>query len=932
MQFRHHTSISFIHSCLLALAFGTTLPAAEVKPGDAPAPVAPVSADDIKAAKPAILPDAIATQLAGTNAAAPTKMKTVLVTGSMIPTSEAVPIVPVITITADDIKRQGASSLSEVIKRLPQNSGSLDNKFQNGFAPGSSGASLRGMGAKYTLVLLNGHRVAPYGYGQNISDAFADLNTLPLDAIERIEELPEGASAIYGSDAIAGVINIILKKDYNGVELNSRWGNTFKNDMFEQSYSITAGWHDKKKDTSVLFNLDYSHNDSLDLKDRAFSASANQDARGGFDWTSDLGPSPGYFFSLDGEGSHIYPPSGGTYDWQVRMLPNGSITNGIDGNWFDFNPYLKAVPESERYGVYTFVQHKINDNIDVSLDFSYRRSWTRTFSAPTPITGDGAPNLYGNPNGLAFIVPASNPYNVLGTDVSFRNRLTEFGPRIDEITASSLRIIPGVNFHLANEWEAAMDFAFMPNTTKTVGQNYINADLLQAALNSTDPATAINLFAPATNYAPGLANNPALIESLKFNPWRKGETELMMGGGTAGGPLFQLPGGKLRISVGADGRHESFLDESDPITASERQVASGGTSGKGERTGAAAYAELLIPVFGEDNALPGLRNLEFSVAGRMDHYSDFGTAITPKVAFKYSPHEDLVFRGSYGQGFRAPSLQELYLGSSISYDYAVDPDIDSPYYGAGPRQYRIYRSGNPSLRPETSENWSAGLVYEPKFIPGLQLSGTWGQIDLKDAISDLGNWYILHNMPWLVERNPLSGAINTITNGWVNVANRTVRYLDLGAKYTKPTGWGEFTFSADFSWLYYYKDVNLPSEENPSGISQLAGSYDSPEWRGNGSLFWNYRHLTAGATVNWVGSFTQQYGPDYGLPASQVDDWVTVDLQFGYEFPKNLTVTIGIKNLGDTPPPFVDAESEGYSYVSHEPYGRQWYVQVNKKF
>ncbi|MCX6895692.1 MAG: TonB-dependent receptor [Verrucomicrobia bacterium] len=852
-------------------------------------------------------------------------MKTVLVTGSMIPTSDSVPIVPVIAITAEDIKRQGASTLSEVIKRLPQNSGSLDNKFQNGFAPGSSGASLRGMGAKYTLVLLNGHRVAPYGYGQNISDAFADLNSLPLDAIESIEELPEGASAIYGSDAIAGVINIKLKKEYDGAELSSRWGNTFKNDMFEQSYSVTAGLHNKKNTVSVLVNLDYEHTDSLDQKDRAFSATANQSARGGFDWTSDLGPSPGYFFSPDG--GLIFSSSGDIYDPQVRMLPDGSFVNGTGGNYFDFNPSLKLSPEFERYGAYIYTQWKINENVEASLDFSYRRTWTRTFAAPTPITGDDPPNLYGNPYGQGFIVPASNPYNVLGTDVSFRNRLTEFGPRIDDITSTSLRIIPGINFHLANEWEAAMDFAFMPNTTKTVGQNYIDADRLQAALNSTDPATAINLFAPATNYAPGQANNPALIQSLKFSPWRKGETELMMGSGSAGGPLFDLPGGKLRISVGADGRHETYSDESDPITTSERQVGSGGTTGQGQRSGAAAYAELLIPVFGADNALPGIRSLEFSLAGRMDHYSDFGTAVTPKFAFKYSPHEDLVFRGSYGQGFRAPSLQELYLGSSVSYDFVVDPDTNSVYYGL-PRQYRIQRSGNPSLEAETSQNWSASLVYTPKFVPGLELHGSWGQIELEKAIDSFPNSYILDYAPDMVARNPYTGEITTITNTWSNLGKRIVKYVDMGASYTKPTSWGEFTFKTDFSWLYSTEDQVTSS----SRLVQLAGSYDSPEWRGYGSLFWNYRHFGAGATVNWVGAFDQQYGPDYGLPSSQVADWVTVDLQFNYEFPKDLTLTLGVKNVGDVDPPFADAETEGYSLVSHEPYGRQWYVQVTKKF
>ena len=919
-------------SLLIALIFCATLvprnvlaqatPVPDTTTNSNPPEVAPVEPQT----KPVILPEAAATKVVPATNGTPKQMKTVVVTGSLIPTADAVPIVPVITITAEDIAKQGAATLSEVVKRLPQNRGSLDDKFQAGFAPGSSEASLRGLGAKYTLVLLNGHRTAAYGFGQGISDAFTDLNSLPASAIERIEVLPEGASAMYGSDAIAGVINIILKKDFQGVELMSRFGDTFRRDLFNQTYSITAGFHDKKNESSVMVNVDYFHQDALRLKDRGISGSADHTAVGGDTFLSNLGPVPGYFFAPDGA-SIVISPTMGIVDTPFSINTNGTSSAGTGGNAFDYNPYLNISPEVERYGTYIMAQHKINDNIDLSLELSYRVSWAKEVSAPTPITGDQPPNLYGNPLGQSFIVPAQNPYNIFGTDLSFRYRLLEAGSRIDEVTTKTFFILPTINIHMANDWEAQANFQFNPLVTESKSRNYLNADAVQAALYSTNPATALNVFAPATNYdaAAGLANNPALIESLKASPRRKGESSLVSAQAGANGTLFQLPGGKLRLGVGVEGHHEAFEDSSDSLTIAEKIVSSGYSSGKGHRDSFAVYSEISIPVFGADNALPGLRALDFNISARFDNYSDFGDTINPKFAFKYSPHEDLVFRGSYGTGFRAPSLRELYLGRSISYVAFRDPDTNAPAYNQfNSVEYRILTGGNPTLQPETSENWSASLEYDPSYIPGLTLKGMWSKIHFKNAISSFDPEFIARNYPDQVMRNPITHEITTVTNTWANFGNTEVQSVDMSANYELPTSWGDFTFESSFSWLYSYKIDE----------SELAGTYNNPEWTGYGSIFWKYKRFGAGYTVNWTESFDQQigYDPTYGFPRQKVDDWITMDLQVSYEFPNDFHLTFGVRNFLDEPAPFSASESEGYSFSYHDPVGRSWYLQATKKF
>jgi outer membrane receptor for ferrienterochelin and colicin len=858
----------------------------------------------------------------------PKKLKTVVVTGSMIQTAEATPIAPVITITADDIAKQGAATLSEVIKRLPQNRGSLDDKFQNGFAPGSSEVSLRGLGAKYTLVLLNGHRVAPYGYGQGISDAFTDLNSLPAAAIDRIEVLPEGASATYGSDAIAGVVNIILKKDYTGTELTSRIGNTFKSDMLEQSYSITSGFQNKKKDTSVLVSVDYYHRDALSMSERAITASADHTDRGGSSFLSELGPNPGYFYGVNGETVGVYPDLS-TFDLPANITSTGAVGGGATNNAYDYNRDLNIMPEARRYGVMIVAEHKFSDTFDVDLETDYRNSWTREVAAPTPITGDQPPNLYGYPLGQSFIVSANNPYNIFSNDLSFRYRLLEAGPRIDEVTTEAFRLVPSINFHLANEWEAKASFIFNPLTTKSKGYNYLNADAVQAALNSTNPATALNIFAPATNYAPGLANNPALIQSLKTNPRRTGESGLAMGEASANGPLFQLPGGKLRMAVGTDYRHESFSDSSDPLSTAERVVSQGISSGAGHRDVAAGFGELIIPVFGEDNEKFGLRALEFDVAARFDSYTDFGNTVNPKYAFKYSPHKDFVIRGSYGTGFRAPSLRELYLGTSTSYQQLLDSATNAPSYNQNNYvEYRVITGGNPTLKAETSENWNLGVVYEPSFVPGLKLEASWSKISFVNAIAQSDPQQLIDYpdiFPGAVVRNPVTHEIQSITNTWANFGSTEVQVIDIDAKYVLPTSWGEFTFSTAFSREYSYK---LDGQE-------FAGSYNTPVWSGNGSIFWNYRHLTMGVTVNWNDSFYQTQKFDSSgnpRPLKTIEDWITTDLQVSYEFPHDFSCTFGVRNVMDENPPFSDSETEGYNGAYHDAVGRNWYLEVTKKF
>lgn len=864
----------------------------------------------------------------------PIEMEKMVVTGSLLPTVDAIGPSPVVMLTREKIEETGLTTVSDVLRRLPQQNGpSFDEKFQNSFAPGSAGVSLRGLGQQNTLVLLNGRRLAPYGFAQNINEVFIDLNSLPLAAVERVEVLKDGASALYGSDAVAGVVNIILRKEYDGTEINARIGNTTENDALEQVYSIVTGISTEK--SSALFVADYYSREAIFSGDRSFSKSANHESQGGYDLRSGLGPNPARIFAIggtlpaigNGEEGTVYP--GG--DTWVSVSPDGGFYRGI--NYFDFNPYISLIPESTRYGFVGIISHDLADWAEVFAEASYRNVNTVTYAAPTPIVGNQPPNLFGYPGSLAFIVPATNPYNPFGTDVTFRYRPTEVGPRVNELDTDSVRFLVGPKFHMGKEWEAEMAFLYNNNKTINRGKNYIDAQALRDALFETDPSRAFNVFAPYVNYISDtgqvMANNPAVLDRIKVNTFRVGETEMMLGDAKAYGPIMDNWAGTMSVFIGIEGRRERFSDTPDSLSARSLIVSSGGTAARGDRDATALYGEFSLPLVSKDNNIPLVEAFDLQLALRWDHYEDFGNSVNPKIGAKWKPFSQLAIRGSYATGFRAPSLPELYMGDSVAYNYIYDPDPESPYNWA-PMQYHVTLSGNPDLDAEESESYSVGTVWEP--VKGLSLYLDYWWIRHEGAISSFSDQYIVERnyysggtefAGWVV-RDPITHEILETFNSYENLATREVDGIDFGASWEIETDIGTFTPATDFTYLNKWEDQTEPG----SPVVDRAGTYYYPRWRGVGSLFWNYKRYTLGGVANYIGS----YGQAYEATATRIDDWLTFDIQASVQLPYDFKVTAGCLNVTDEAPPFSDSDTEGYDISTHDPRGRFWYVGVSKKF
>ena len=874
------------------------------------------------------------------------ELSPVVVTGSNIPTVELEGPSPIVRIDREEINRSGAETVGELLRRLPQNNaGSYDEKFQNSFAPGTSGVSLRGMGMSYTLILVDGRRLGNHSMAQNMTTSFSSLNDVPMAVVERVEILLDGASAIYGSDAIAGVVNIITRDNFEGLEINASYSNATEHDMGTQRYSITGGTTSENGNAWVT--VDYMQRNSVQMNDRDFSASANQGPAGGYDFSSSSG-NPGSIAILPGsesgyESGFYQVPSGST------GTPTAEEIIGAPGiNRFDYNPWMTLTPAIERYGASSHINYTLTDYATAFVRTTYRNLKVHQEMAPTPAFGDLNTDTWG-------ILPASNAFNPFGEDATFRHRLTEVGPRISDWEDNVFRVIPGVKFDIGDSWQGEAAFLYNKKDTINFGQNFVSSDAFKEALASSDPATAYNIFGAGSGI-----NSPSVLDALRVNTLRRGEAELRMFDVKAAGDLYELPGGTLALAVGAETAQEESSDIGDSLSMSNKIVASGGTSNSGSRSRDAAYAEFNIPVIGEDNRISGIHSLGVQAAWRVEQYSDFGSADNPKLGVKYSPDERVLLRATYQTAFRAPSLQQLYMGESISHPFLLDPAR-----GDEGMQYKTKAGGNEDLQPETADSISAGAVFD---IPmpenmSLSMSVNWSQIELEDQITSVGAQYMLNNEDLFSDQiirneqtdadkvadNPgpdgkfgtedkpelgeddipnggIPGSLKYINNSYLNLAEVQIEAVDLQIDYGIDTSVGYFAANLAAAYLYGYDYKARPTDE---GYQDETGSYNRPEWRGRVGLWWNYDKYTAGATVNYVDSFDQLYGA-----IAEVASHTTLDLQVSYDLTDNSRITVGALNVTGEDPPWSDSEAEGYAYAAagHSPVGAVLYGNMTIRF
>ena len=799
----------------------------------------------------------------------PLKLQKYAVTGTHIKRTDMEGMLPLTVIDRAAIEQSGATSVNELFAKVIFNSaGIVDETFTQGFAPGSASIDLRGLGVSRTLVLVDGRRTPVFPFGQDGSSSFVDINLIPLSSIERVEVLLDGASAIYGSDAIAGVVNFITRKDYEGVEVSLSYGQTGDSDGEEGQLSLTGGVSGDKG--NIMAGLEYFDRDKVMSKDRDLSKSAN----GPFDDRSSAG-NPGSTIRAFG-----YPEA----DPRCPADSVESLGGPASLCRYDFGPDTTLIPETERLYLSTSGNYDISNAVTFFASANYTDSETKRDLAAA--TGQ-------------FSVAGTNPNTIYpGEDVSIIYRLNELGPRRDKFKTHAYNLLAGFN-GIYRDWEWELGAGGGKIDTSIRG---VNGYATQGAVQDAIDNGTLNVYGAS----PSL-NADAISHTTK----RDGDSKLFYVDFKVNGDLLEMKHGSLSAAFGLGYRDESFSDKFDPVTESGAVLGIGGISADGDRDSESAFAEFTIPV---------LSDLEVQLAGRYDHYSDFGGTFNPKLGLRWQPLDNLLLRGSAGTGYKAPTLQELYSEEIFSFNSVYDPATGEVV------EVPTLASGNRDLDAEESDNYNLGLVWD--VTRAWNMSVDWWKIKNDNAVTSDPQFYVNNSnlYPENVIRDP-GGDIVVVFSPFQNVAAQKLWGIDFntGVDWSTQRS-GDFHFNLATTYLGSFEVEPVPG----AGFTDIAGDDGHPRVRGQTSLNWNRAEFDAVVSLNYIGNYERKDAND------DVSSWTTIDTQVGWQPPalRGGIFRLGINNLFDSDPP-EDPYLEGWPFFNralHSARGRFFYLSYTHDF
>ena len=826
------------------------------------------------------------------------QLERIEVTGSRIKRNDLEGAAPIDVINRDEIAKSGFSNLQQLLERTPvAGTGTFSTRGNNQDSTANGGAaiSLRGFGSDATLVLINGRRVAVSAFAENIANSFVDINSIPVAAIERIEILKDGASAVYGSDAVAGVVNIIMRKDFDGAELSVSHGGTTGPTYDETAASMV--WGTQTDDANVTLIVDYFKNTSITGEEMGRFGTANQEPYGGGDNRSSRG-FPGNFI-VNGE---------------TRIDP-GCPEDSTFGQTcvFDYGPYGLANPPAERIGAMLQASQNLGENTQAYIELAVQHNSSKASGAATPLDGDAG-----------LTVPASHPNNPFGVDIGInRFRTVDAGPRQWDIESDTLRMVVGLRGTINNwDWDiAAQKGRSEAMQTGSKQQGWVRTDFLQEQIN-------------LGNYNPfgGAYNSPEVIDAITTSLVRRGESHLTAYDASISGEAFTLGDHMVSVAAGVEYREEDAFDQPDDQFQRGLIFGTESVSAQADREQYAAYVELLIPVADE---------LEFTVAGRYDHYSDFGSTTNPQLTMKWRPLDNFTMRASFGQGFRAPSLAQIGLGPSQESIFFTDSyrcpvqDVGNP--ACASTDYTIVFVGGEGLQPEESETFNLGAVWQ--VTDEFDITADIWSITQDNKIdkNDYENVYNAEcnnqSSTICVRLAPLPGQtlgeLSRLYNSYVNVSSQEATGLDLSTSYRLTLqDMGLIRFNLDWSYI---------SKFEKNGID-YAGEYNYPQHRWLASADWTYGDWGIMTSLSYIGEFE-----DYAAPSEvettttrTIDSQMLLDIQARYNVSEKLQLVLGMNNALDEDPPFAigdgDADLYGFASKVHNTRGQYVYGKVTYRF
>jgi iron complex outermembrane receptor protein len=812
-----------------------------------------------------------------------TSVQELVVTGSLIRRTDVETPSPVTVLTADTMAKQGLTNTSDALRSIAaDNSGTIPNAFSDGFAAGSSGIALRGLTVNSTLVLIDGLRTTDYPLPDDGVRGFVDLNTILFSSVQQVEVLKDGASSIYGADAIGGVVNIIMKPTFTGEEADAELGGTQHGGGFSQRYYATVGYGDLDKDRyNVYIDGEYQSDAAIHGYQRGFPYNTNDlSSIGG---ANNIGGQPANGLNIGSIYGAVAPATlgpGGVLSgiatgapYQLLRPCGGATVQSTDssGNVYcaqNFANYTDIQPKETRFGVVGRFTVQLTPNLQAWLTASYAQNQTTVGLAPAQIQNNSPINT--DTIALPATLPGgglnpNDPFAALGEAALINYAFGDI-PSYLKLTNHVFREVAGLKGSNGGwDWQASLNFNHAYLDTVAAGFLY-EPQLISDVENGT------------YNFVNPSANSASVINALAPTLYKTSHTDLDSLDLSATRKLWNLPGGPLALAIGGQVRYE---DMANPDINTNNMVAGGDGSMQptftfGHRTVEGIFFEVDAPV---------VKPLEIDVSGRYDHYSDVGGDFSPKVGFKYTPIRQIVFRGTYSEGFRAPSFSES--GNSLSVGYInYSPNSSLPAsadfiaahggnaYATAPYELNLASAGNPNIKPERSHSYTIGTVIEPNHW--FNVSVDYYHISKKDVIGNPNTGVILDDY---YQGLPLPTGVKVIGDApdpqfpsalprpiyidepYVNTNSEWTDGLDidLRAHFDLPfeVRWtSDFNFTDIFHFVYDNGGTVLEyvGTQAPYELSSGAGT---PKYRANWANSFTWQRLTVTGTVYYVSSIKE---------------------------------------------------------------------------
>lgn len=911
----------------------------------------------------------------------PTNLDRIEVTGSRIRGSEMETQQPIISLDRQTLERQGFTSVADVLQNLTSAGSpaiSRSDALASGENVGGYYIDIRNLGAQRTLVLINGKRAGATTGG------FQDLGQIPFSSIERIDILKDGASSIYGSDAIAGVVNIITRKRFEGAEAGVYFGQFSEGDSDTGQYWLTIGSQGERG--GVTLSTEYYKQDPVRAKDRDFSAYGN------------AGPDyPGSGWSpVSMNGSWFGPCGpGGASTW-CTLNQGGNPTNVADyhpitpSEYANSNQQMFLQTGLERKSIYVNANYDLTDNVIFNADLLYNQRATDQQIAGYPYQSGS----FGTP------LDADSAFNPIGSDVSFRRRLWEV-PRTTHSELKTLRFAPTISgsFQIGDhtwDWDVGALWnrndsektghgdASLIATSQALGPSFINADGVAQCGTAADPIglDACRPWNPLLPYGvagPGSLSDPDLQKFLFPYYTDTGRTKTNSYTANLSGSLATLPAGDLGLAVGIEHREEKGRFVPDAFNQSGQSTGLPATTTEGKYELDEIYLELNVPILAD---MPFAKELTLNVATRYSDYDNFGDTTNSKFGMVWRPIEGLLIRGTYAEGFRAPTIDNLYGGVGGSFESYVDPcGVGAPASVNGnaacnaagvPAGYvqlgqglvpctaypcqtpdQFLSGSNPNLLPEKSKSKTAGIVWSPQWIEGLDLSLDWYSYKITDAIIQdsvdriLRDCYVLGNASrcdGIVRA--ADGHISSMFFGLANLGHLETEGYDFGVKYRLPElGIGQFTIDWQTSYVSKYDEASQDSDGNDIMVGRV-GDAGYFRVRSNFGVDWSLGDFSINWTARYYSGMKESCVPNRGTctdpdhfangeadPIRWVGSNTFHDVQVSWKAPWNATIAIGANNVFDHQGAIMfSSPNSDFPYYGGFDYSRFIYAKYVQRF